>query len=237
VDKPREVPRAVIDACVFGHPRQWIAPLIDAAKHGDVDLIWSPVIIAETHRLLTWQWLRRRGGDLSRVSWRACSEAAKDFLHWVRWAFEVVDDRPPDEALWTDRPRDQWDIPLWNAAVRGRADFIVTENLRDGPPPDQDGVRRHGGIVFIHPNDFVQILDNAMEQRTLTVLPGVEEDSPALAPPDEGLPGASPQALGQLRLIREIEHVAAAAVGWRLPFWGLPRRVAHRATGMPVPIG
>jgi hypothetical protein len=160
-------PRAVIDTCVFAHLNQWISPLVDAARNGNVELIWSPVIIAETHRLLTWQWLLRHDGDLSRQSWDACSEQAKAFWRWVSPAFRVVDDRPPDEPSWTNRPRDEWDIPLWNAAVRSGAAFIVTENLRDGPPPDTEGIRRHEGIVFIHPEDFLTLIAQDIDHRTL----------------------------------------------------------------------
>jgi hypothetical protein len=159
--------RAVIDTCVFGRLNQWINPLIKASIHGDVELIWSPMIIAETHRLLTWAWLRRHGGDFSRQSWIACSAQAKAFWRWARPAFRVVDDGPPDEPSWTDRPRDEWDIPLWNAAVRSGAAFVVTENLRDGPPRDAEGIRRHAGIVFIHPDDFLALVASAVDRRTL----------------------------------------------------------------------
>jgi hypothetical protein len=168
VDPPGDrLPRAVIDTCVFGHLQQWISPLIDAARNGDAELLWSPTIIAETHRLLTWRWLRRHGADLSRRSWDSCSDQAKAFWRWVRPAFSVVDDRPPDEHLWTDRPRDEWDIPLWNAAVRGGAGFIVTENLRDGPPPDTEGVRRHAGITFINPDDFLALIAEDVDRHTM----------------------------------------------------------------------
>lgn len=169
-------PQAVVDACVFGHLNEWVKPLVDAARSGDVELIWSPVIIAETNRLLTWRWLQRHGGDLSPQSWRACAADAKRFLREVHPAFSIVDDRPPNELLWADRPRDEWDIPLWNAAVRSRADFVVTDNLADGPPPDSDGVRRHDGIVFVHPNDFLEMLAAAAERHAAEDLPIVDEE-------------------------------------------------------------
>jgi len=189
---PDRPPRAVVDSCVFGHLSQWISPLIDAARNGDVELIWSPTIIAETHRLLTWRWLQRHGGDLAPQSWRACSEDAKRFLQWVRVAFRIVDDRPPDEPFWTDRPRDEWDIPLWNAAIRSGADFIVTENLRDGPPPDAEGLRRHRGIVFVHPSEFLTLLEERVVHPSLPEPPQIDELPARPTQPDHPLADTSP---------------------------------------------
>lgn len=60
--------------------------------------------------------------------------------------------------MWTDVPPDPWDQPIWTAAVRVReahgADLalVITENLRDGPPPRENGLRLHDGILFIHPD-------------------------------------------------------------------------------------
>jgi hypothetical protein len=151
-----------------------VKPLVDAARSGIVELVWSPIIIAETNRLLTWRWVQRHGGDLSSQSWRACAADAKRFFQEVHPAFTVVDDRPPNELLWANEARDEWDIPLWNAAVRSRADFVVTENLVDGPPPAADGVRRYDGIVFIHPNEFLEQLAAAAETRAASNLTDVD---------------------------------------------------------------
>jgi len=40
-------PRAMIDACVFSHRREWLLPLLNFARAGLVELSWSPVIIAD----------------------------------------------------------------------------------------------------------------------------------------------------------------------------------------------
>jgi hypothetical protein len=154
----------VIDSCVFGHLREWLAPLVDAAENGYVQLIWSPVLIAEVNRLRTWLWIQSHPSTSSTRQWAELSQAAKQFMLRVHPVFETVDDRAPNELLWTDKPRDRWDIPLWNAAIRSGADYVVTENLRDGPPPGADGVRRHQGIVFIHPTDFLALLQNHVDQ-------------------------------------------------------------------------
>ena len=61
--------------------------------------------------------------------------------------FHVVEDRPPPEPMWTAVPADPYDAPVWSAAARADADCVVTENLTDGPPPDERGLRVHAGIV------------------------------------------------------------------------------------------
>src|SRR5438046_8620245 len=73
--------------------------------------------------------------------------------------FETVDDRPPFETMWTPDPRDPYDAPIWTAAVRGRAHFVVTANLEDGPPPDAHGLQRYAGICYVHPERFLPLLD------------------------------------------------------------------------------
>jgi len=150
---------AVVDSCVFPHVRRWLEPLIDYARAGYLEPIWSPWIIAETNRLLTWLWLERVGGQQTGSTWAECSRAAKRVFARLTQVFRVVDDHPPHELLWTDEPADEWDVPVWNAAVRARARFIVTENVKDGPPPDRNGIRMHGGIFFVHPDDFLGYLD------------------------------------------------------------------------------
>lgn len=127
--------RAVIDSCVFPKTRQWLAPIISAA--------------------------------------RACSIASKKWFGRVTQVFHVVDDRPPLEATWADRPIDEWDAPLWTAAKRGQAQFIVTENLDDGPPPNGEGLRQYERILFIHPDHFLGVLDylvDTIESRRLVEL-------------------------------------------------------------------
>jgi hypothetical protein len=148
----------VVDSNVFAR-RRWMEPLIDAANTGQIVLVWSPCIIAEAARLLTWIWLKKRGADPSSdAAWSECSELAHRWFDVMTAVFRVVDDRPPSEEAWPGGPRDERDVPIWTAAVRVRADFVVTENLRDGPPPDDRGVREHDGIVYISPGDLVRML-------------------------------------------------------------------------------
>jgi hypothetical protein len=151
-------PRAVVDACVYPKMQRWLIPLTRAAQDGQAELLWSPSIIMETNRVLTWLWLERNGGDFSDQAWRRCSEQAHRMFAHLTTAFTVVEDRPPDEPLWGVVPPDQWDVAPWNAAVRGQADFVVTENLKDGPPRNARGVRRHQGVTYIHPDDFLRVI-------------------------------------------------------------------------------
>ena len=71
----------------------------------------------------------------------------------------MVDDHPPYEPDWNADVPDPWDQPVWTAAVRGNANVVVTENLKDGPPPSVEGVREHRGIVYLHPDELLRSLD------------------------------------------------------------------------------
>lgn len=149
--------RAVVDSCVFAK-RRWIGPIALAAQAGYLVPLWSPCIIAETSRLLTWLWMQRHPGPLDTAARRAYSEYGHRWFDALSPVFSVVEDQPPPEPMWAD-PRDTHDAPIWTAAVRGRALYVVTENLKDGPPVDVDGLRTHAGITYIHPDDFVPLVD------------------------------------------------------------------------------
>jgi hypothetical protein len=177
--------RAVIDSCFFPNTKRWLTPLIDYARAGYLELIWSPLIIAEANRLLTWLWLKRNGGDQSNASWSRCSDAAKRMFSRLTQVFRVVDDCPPHEQLWTDRPADDWDVPIWTAAVRAEAGFVVTANLEDGPPEGPDGLREHNGIVFMDLDDFLGFVafyvDRVASITTPSSLPELEGEAPSEA--------------------------------------------------------
>jgi hypothetical protein len=61
--------------------------------------------------------------------------------------------------LWAAIPRDENDWPVWTAAVRGRAQILLTDNLRDGPPPDDRGIRQWQGITYLPAADFLALVD------------------------------------------------------------------------------
>jgi hypothetical protein len=156
---------AVVDTNVFPH-RRWIRPLLLGAQAGYVLLVWSPLIIAEVSRLLTWHWIRTKSqGSLDRRSWDRCSADFKTWFDFMTHAFRVVDDRPPPAPMWTESPRDPWDRPVWTTAVRAKERFsvggiiVITENLSDGPPPNVSGIREHDGVLYLHPERFLAALD------------------------------------------------------------------------------
>jgi len=143
---------------------KWLAPIVSGARDGFVKPVWSPLILTEVNRLLTWLWLRKNGGDQREASWRRCSAASKIWFSIVTRVFRVVDDHPPHEQTWSEEPADAWDVPIWTAAIRARRQFpgvpvfIVTENLKDGPPRDEGGLQVFRSVGFIHPNDFPAVL-------------------------------------------------------------------------------
>jgi hypothetical protein len=104
-------------------------------------------------------WLRKRGGVMNEALQREASDVARRWFDYVTAVFRVVEDCPPYEAQWTNTPRDVDDRPIWTAAVRAGAQIIVTENLKDGPPADSNGLQIWGGILFIHPEKLIQTLD------------------------------------------------------------------------------
>jgi len=178
--------RALIDTNVLVQ-RRWLAPTIAAARDGLVQPLWSPLIIAEANRYLTWRWLQRHRGVLDAHHWNACSADAKKWFSITSAAFRVVEDCPPHERLWTPEPPDAWDIPLWTAAVRGDADVVVTENLQDGPPPDVHGLRSHAGVLLLDPDAFFQVLERWTDLLEGSMLPALPESMgvggfPAVAP-------------------------------------------------------
>ena len=73
--------------------------------------------------------------------------------------FDMVEDKPPFAPAWTTPMRDEQDAPIWTAAVRARANVIVTENLIDGPPLDDRGLRAYNGILYLSGEAFVSELD------------------------------------------------------------------------------
>jgi len=138
--------RAVIDSCVFPVSR-WLEPILLTAQAGFVVPLWFPCIIDEVSRFRTVQWIKSRGVPATNRDRRRLSEESHRWFHAVSAALQVVEDRPPLEPMWTPNPSDEEDAPIWTAAVRGKAHFVITQNLRDGPPINAAGIRTHVGIT------------------------------------------------------------------------------------------
>ena len=61
---------------------------------------------------------------------------------------------PRFDPAWAGFPAAD-DLPIWSAAVRSGARFIVSHNVRDFPPRDNDGLCAFAGIEFITAENFV----------------------------------------------------------------------------------
>jgi hypothetical protein len=119
--------RAVLDTNVLVPPGLR-RDLQDAAQEGAFTAMWSPWIIAELNRVLTWKWLERTATssaarnvicDLSPANWQRCSMAATAMMEILLATFELVNPRPPYPETW-DTLADVQDVPIWVAAVEGR---------------------------------------------------------------------------------------------------------------------
>jgi hypothetical protein len=115
------------------------------------------------------------------AAWQRCAEAAKLMFSQLTLYFRVIDDCPPQTALWTDSPPDEWDWPLWTAAERAEAVFIVTDNVQNGPPKGPDGVQEHAGIFIVHPDVFLRLIDWVVSHYVEAAYSGTEATVTAAA--------------------------------------------------------
>lgn len=151
--------RAVIDTSTLVGRRLRIE-IQEAAADDLFVAVWSPWIIAELNRVLTWRWIKDRppGNDLSDANERQSGDAAKRMMDLLFPVFELVHPLPPYPPVW-DTLTDQWDIPIFAAAVAGNAQFVVSENTRDYPPRGADGRYVFGGIEYLGGAAFLERLN------------------------------------------------------------------------------
>jgi len=149
--------RAVLDTSSLYADRRR-RQLQEVAATGLYTGLWSPWIIAELNRVLTWRWIRTRmPGDLSHAAERACADAANAMMGALLPTFEVVAARPPYASAWTALS-DPNDYPVWAAAVVGQADYVVSENTRHYPPRGRDGRHMFDGITYMPADAFLAML-------------------------------------------------------------------------------
>lgn len=129
--------RAVLDACVL-YPTVLRELLTKAAESGLFAPLWSERILEEWRRVAA----RYGPGDV------ALAEGQISLLN-ARWPNAIV---PPDptleKQLWLP---DAGDIHVLATAVRGRADAIITLNVRDFPRRELD---RHS-LQALHPDAYL----------------------------------------------------------------------------------
>lgn len=158
--------RAVLDTSVLV-PVTLRSELQQQAQLEQFTGLWSPWIIAELTRVLTWRWLSHpplggQVGNLSRANQRRCSEASKRLMEWLLPSFELVHPLPPYPPAWASL-RDQWDHPIWAAAKMGDAHYVVSENTRDFPPLGADGRHVYEGIEYVRGRAFLALLADGLE--------------------------------------------------------------------------
>jgi len=147
--------RAVVDTSALVAHRQDLQQL---AQSGIFTAIWSPWIIAELNRVLTWHWLTRiRPGDVSPQSYARCSQAAKTMMDVLFATFTLVHPEPPYPRAW-EGLTDPWDEPIWAAAKLGGAQYVISQNTRDFPPADAEGRHAHEGIEYLTAERFMALL-------------------------------------------------------------------------------
>jgi hypothetical protein len=120
--------------------------LQQAAQLGAFVGIWSPWIIAELNRVLTWRLIAKNGTEDR--SQRECSKSAQAMMEILLPSFELVPALPPYPPAW-ESLADQWDVPIWMAAKESRAKYVVSENTRDYPPRDDNGRHIYEGIEYL----------------------------------------------------------------------------------------
>lgn len=130
--------------------------------------IWCEWIIAETWRVLTVKRVRQHPtftvADEGRLS-----NSANAMLTALLQVMEMVSVVPPFTAAWASAS-DANDLPIWNAALRSGAQFVISHNLRDFPPRNADGLCAYEGVEFITVENFVvDVLGLGLE--TVAVMP------------------------------------------------------------------
>ena len=115
---------------------------------------WSPWIIGELYRVLTWIWAKDHG--CTAESQRTCSRASKTMMQLMVPVFTVVDPKPPwDTDAWPSlASQDPDDYPLWAAARTARAVFVVSNNTGDFPPIEAEGRHMWNGVEYVKPAVF-----------------------------------------------------------------------------------
>lgn len=115
--------------------------------------VWCEWIIAETWRVLTVQQLRRLP-SLTAADERRLSASANSMLTTLLQVMTFVSVVPPFDPAWIGIG-DMNDLPIWSAALRTGARFIVSHNVRDFPPRNADGLCAYAGIEFVTTESFV----------------------------------------------------------------------------------
>ena len=150
--------KALLDANVL-IPHGMRQTLETYARLGFYEGYWSPWIIEEMARSVTWRWIRRYGAE--NASRSALSRIAKIAMSHLEPTFRVISPTVPYPSVWPTL-RDPGDHPVWAAAVTASVDYIVSDNTKDFPPRDAQGIARYQGITYITFKDFIEGIEDGL---------------------------------------------------------------------------
>lgn len=117
-------------------------PLLLLAAQQRYTLVWSPFIADEVARKLV------------EMGWRAAT--ARELVTALVDLAEMVDHSQITGGNYDRWLRDPDDHPILATALAGRADYLVTWNIRDFPPK-----RRFAGVTILTPDAFLRRLGHA----------------------------------------------------------------------------
>ncbi len=115
--------------------------------------IWSPWIIGELYRVLTWQWLERTR-DFSPANATVCGRNAKSMMTLLIATFETVSPVPPYPPAWPGFA-DVDDHPSGRLSGSGDASPCTVRWIPPFPPVGPDGRHTFQGIKYITVEDFL----------------------------------------------------------------------------------
>jgi predicted nucleic acid-binding protein len=132
--------RAVLDTNVLvGSARNHLLLL---ASLGVYQLITSRYILDEVERVM------------KRLGWSKAPSAA--LLHAINLVAEVVDEQSITGGSYDLWLHDPLDHPIMATALAGKADYLVTQNVRDFPPK-----LRFAGTTIITSDAFIRLLETS----------------------------------------------------------------------------
>ena len=124
--------------------------LVMSAELGLFTPYWSPWIIGELYRVLTYQLMDYQ------YSKQTISQLSKKMMLLMTPFFDVIDLKPPLPKGWLGKV-DPDDIPIWAAAKLEEVNYVVSNNTRDFPP-ENEGRYVYEGIEYITANNFLKII-------------------------------------------------------------------------------
>lgn len=149
ITKKSKTPKVFCDTSVLV-PFQTRKILVSAAAGGEINPYWSPWILAELNRVLTWKWIVKDKG-----SEKECSIQSKKMMRYMLPYFRIVDPVPP-YLDGKDVIPDPDDLPVWAAAKKINAKFLISNNTKDFPPANTEGLYIYEGIEWITAKKFIE---------------------------------------------------------------------------------